>query len=309
MRGGGRVGGIALAMATAWATAVTGAVADPGEATHIDEVAAVVDGDTVTVSGQATFVDVPTVIGQDATGDAIPDGGALPLGHDLTTATIGRPDPFGDALAFTLGVANQPSMVSGVPGAVLYRWPVQVDSAGPIFTLEAFADSVGGCPNPGIGPCFRVMHYTGMVSAVRTGDLLAEVPGVMAGGVVQWQVQMSVLNAQPGRAVTPAGTAEVVIGVGGPGMSFPHPVSVDLDRMSVQQQYRVPSPAVRVGIAPIGTPEAEVALAAATLQGDGAFDAVVGAPEMPGDYVVVAEACYGTATCASATTTVTIAAP
>lgn len=309
MRAVGRVGGIALVMATAWATAVTGAVADPGEATHVDELAAVVDGDTIRVTGLATFVDVPAVIGEDVTGDAVPDGGELAFGHDLTTATIGRPDPFGETLTFTLTVANQSSTVSGVPEAVLYRWPVQVDSAEPIFTLEAFADSLGGCPdNPGIGPCFRVMHYTGMISAVRTGDLLAEVPGAMAAGVVQWQVPMSVFNVQPGSAITPAGVAEVVLGVGGPGMSFPHPVTVALDRVSVQQQYQIPAPAVRVGIAPIGTPEADMMLtAAAALEDDGAFSAEVAAPGSPGDYMVVTEACYGTATCARAATTVTLA--
>lgn len=311
MRGIGRIGGIALVMATVWAAAVTDAIADPGEATHIDELAAVVDGDTITVSGQATFVDVPVLVGQDGTGDAVPDGGLLPLGHDLTTATIGRPDPFGETLTFTLGVANPPPTANGVPQVVVYQWPLRVGAAGVFDTfldLEAFADSLSACPeNPGIGPCFRVIHYTGALGPfIRTGDIVAEVPGTMGGGIVRWEVPLSALGAEPGSGIERP-RASVRIRATVASASSTSFAAVFLDSVPPSQDYRIPAPVVRVGAAPAGTPPAEVALTtAAAIQDGGGFTASMPAPSTPGEHLVVAEACYGEGTCALASTTVTI---
>lgn len=288
-------------------------LADPGEATHIDELTAVVADDNVAVSGQATFVDTPVLIGQDPSGDAV--AAQLPLGHDLTTATIGRPDPFDETVVFTLGVANQPPQVNGTPELIRYLWPITVFNAGqpgPNLTVEATRSSQGVCP-ASVDPCFRVMSYAGDGDA-GLGQLVAQVPGTMANGVVQWRIPLSVLNAQPGSRIETPIFIRAEPGASGPGASasvFPAIIGA-LDRvLPTSPTYSVPGSTVRVGIAPADTPAEEVALiSGATVEEPGGFTATVLAPAEAGEYIVVARACYGmVGDCGLATATVTITTP
>lgn len=298
-----------LATAAGAALLVTsgGASADPQEATHVDSLAAAAFGSTIAVSGQASFVDAPIQVGEDAIGDtelSSIGGDATPLGDDLTTATIARPDPFKNTLTFTLGIANQPPQLNGVPEAILYNWSIAVDGLPDRANgLSLQAIRTGQGEKPGASPVFRIMQCTENADGDVECDTLTQLSGKIVDGVVQWQVPMSQINANPGTIITQRGDVTSTLGASGRAWFW----DFGGDAMFMDFDYTVPGPTVRLGIAPAGTPPELVELTGtATLSSDGSFTGTLPAPGEPGDYVVVAKACHGTASCGLAGTTITI---
>lgn len=270
------------------------ASADPGNASHIDKVTAVVDSDGIAVTGQATFVDIPVIVGEDATDDAIPP--AAPLGHDLTTATISRPDPFADTLRFAIDVANQPPEINGVPEFVVYKWDFTVAVGGTerAITLRAWRsnqqDSLGRAD-----PYFEIQIVSNL--GVLTGS--------MGDGIVAWNVPFNVGAAgqigQVGTVITSTGITVMASASGVREL-------VVLDDMVTDIDYTVPGPGVRIGVAPAGTAPEDVPLTVAgTVSSSGAFSGRLPLPSTPGEYVVVAQACHGAASCGIGITSIVIA--
>lgn len=296
MRRVGQFGGVVAAVTAMLVATGGGAFADPGDTTHVDEVAAA-DGDLISVTGQATFVDLPAQVGEDPAGDATVSGaagGQAPVGDDLTTATIARPDAFANELRFTLGIANQPPELNGTPEVIHYNWDISVDGGSPL-TLQAIRTAQFA--SPGAEPVFRLLNC-----AEGSCATVAELSGTMADGEVTWQVPMSQINAVAGSVIAQGGNVVSTLGASG-AVWF---VNLGGDQMFVVD-YTVPGPTVQLGIAPAGTPAASVPLtASATVEPTGAFAGTLSTPDTPGDYIVVAKACNGPDNCGLATTTLSV---
>lgn len=295
MRRSRRFGALVGALA---ATVLVGAgpvLADPTQASTVDSISAVLGPDGVAVSGHATFVDVPVTIGQDPSGDASP----APIGDDLTSATISRPDAFGDLLTFRLDIANPPPTVDGIPEFLTYAWMFAIRSPGgepKVFDLQAYRTSQWDAPG-GVDPVFVLYRCPKPWTCSKIGTL----GGAMAGGVVEWNVPLAAIGALPGSVIGPSivqanvsvsGLAELVVLDQGPANT---------------KDYTVPAASVRLGIAPAGTAPQDVPLTVhGTPAEDGTFTGEVPAPATPGAYTVVARACYGPASCGLGATSITL---
>lgn len=312
-----RSGLVAVVVAAAMVAAAGPATAEPDATTHVDSVSVTPSAGSLAVSGHASFVDGPPQVAEDPTGDVAlhnyllqvgrPSG--VSLGDDLVTAQIASPDPLKPNLTFTLGVANQPPMLNGTPEGLNYLWYVYVE--GEPFVLWAARSSQFAAGGPSADPVFELRKCEpAPVGGSPICHTVATLEGVMADGVVQWQVPMSRIGAKP-FSVVGSQRIHTVWGVSGPDA-----VSRQLayyywsgDQMR-GPGYRVPAPVVEVGIAPAGTPAESVELTdTAEVDDAGSFSAMIPAPAEPGEYVVVARACVGWAwmgNCGLATTTVTI---
>lgn len=105
------------------------------------------------VSGVAAFAaDVPMLVADDPVGDSLSGSTGLPVGDDLTTATISRPDPLADTVTFSVGVANPPPVLMGVPETLVYNWDFLVT---PVGAPGSGADPVrAACAADGAIPAF-----------------------------------------------------------------------------------------------------------------------------------------------------------
>lgn len=226
--------------------------ADPGPATHVDSVSATVGSSAIQVGGTAAFVDVPVVIGQDPTLDALPP---VP-GTDVTTLTIARPDPGGDSLLFTMGIDLQPpSPISGPPFAVYYMWDLSVTkpdgTTGDRKVLSA--NRLPGSNLPSTNPRFRVWTWSGgSCGCYPAGPF---VNGTMANGVIEWPVKLTTIKASAGDTIAQQGGM-----VGSfPGAGYPVDESniwfneLPFD-LAMYNQYTIPGASVQLGIARAGTP-------------------------------------------------------
>lgn len=272
-----------------------GVAAEEGAATRVDTLAATASASAVQVSGTATFVDVPAEIAFDSTGDSLEPG----TGADVAGGTLSRPAGTNN-LVFTLQVADQPPVVNGTPG-ILYLWPVAADGTDTGLFLMAGRMGLGTTD-----PSF--------VLGRNDGDSFSDVAtlqGRMEEGVVEWTVPMSRIGARPdGGFVGQGGLNNTPVGTinGWPSLFW---CCFILDGFVVDD-YQIPVAAVELGIAPAGTPPDAVPLTET-----GTVDAKTGSftgsldtsALSPGEYVVVAEACYGAGNCGMGSTTVTVSAP
>lgn len=285
------------------AAPATSAAAEPGEATHVDSLVASVSGGVVTVSGEASFVDVPLLVAEDSAGDSLGANIGAPLGDDLTTATIARQSPFEDTVTFSVGVANQPPTLSGTPEVLVYNWEFVVSTEGDepsAYQLRAQRTAQVG--SPGVNPYFVLSKCSDGVP--RSCPPLATVPGRMQEGVVEWDVPFDLITAQAGSLIENVGAIEIWLsasGLASTGVVRPDRAFFD------EEFYTVPGPTVRFGVAPVGTsPEFVDLTASGTVQNSGAFTGALPAPAEPGAYTVVVEACQGPASCALAATDITV---
>lgn len=302
----------AAAVTSTLVVAVDGAFADPGNTSHVDVVTATVDVGGIAVTGRATFVDVPGVVGEDAADDAV--GSAVPLGHELTTATISRLDPFGDMLRFTLGIANQPETdpeTNGVPEFVVYRWDFTVamgTAQQRDVTLRAWRTSQGRN---------RLQREPWFETSVCTNDddcANRNGTGSMGDGTVAWDVRMGqdIGLGQIGQAgdVISADGQNIQVTSSAAGAEPPDSAAdgvVVLDDMATDTAYTVPGPGVRIGIAPAGTAPQDVPLTVAgTVNSQGAFTGRLPKPATPGAYTVAVQACHGADSCGITATNVTV---
>lgn len=272
------------------------AAADPGEATHVDSLVAGVVGGMVQVSGQATFVDFPVLLGEDPAGDAAISG----VGADVTNIFVARPNPAKATLEFTFEVADQMSTGPAIAPVITHAWPFFVDDSSRQFFLDARSASVAGPTSA--SPSFLLREVTN--SGIES---IATLNGSMGDGIVRWEVPMSRIDAVSGSTITQGGDCVQM------GSSLVIPGALYFcnnaagDQVFMDDDYIVPGPAVKLGLAPAGTaPELVDLTTTATVQETGEFTGSLPAPAEPGDYVVVAEACHGANNCALSTTSVTI---
>jgi hypothetical protein len=270
--------------------------------THIESVEAAADGAAVSVSGAATFVDIPVTVSDDPSGDAAVAG----IGTDITTVTFSRPDPAASTLRLVAGVADPAPQVHGAP-VTLYHFPVAVNGqlaacgGGTGFWFPEARVASANPPDP--LPSFRLMCDLSP-GAVATGPTIT---GSLGGGTVQWQFSMTQIGAQagdtlahggdcvdPGTSTSPPGASWLCSNGGGDGVFL--------------EDYVIPSATVSLGVAPAGTPPDAVPTGTpATVDpATGSFSGSIAAPAEPGDYIAVARACYGPGNCGAASAPFTV---
>lgn len=293
-----RSAALVIAAALALAAPVVPAGAHTEGGTHVESLTAGSAGGVITLSGTATFLDVPKQVGEDPSGDAAVPG----VGADVTTMTIARPNPASNSITFTFGVADAPPALNGSP-QTLYVWPVMVDGQDQSFYLEARRVSTLFPTSP--NPTFKLMQD-------QEGGFadIATLTGEMDGTKVSITVPMLRINAQGGSKIGQGGAGGgmgTTIGVPGAlrfnGNFLGDPAFLD------GPDYEVPEARLTFGLAPAGTPPESVATpnAAVVTPSTGAFSGSLSASGLaPGEYVLVAKACYGAGNCGLASTSVTL---
>lgn len=258
--------------------------------TGVDTLSASVEDGAIQVTGTATFVGAQGFVGDDAWADS-----KTPApGTDLTWASIERP-PGSDGLTFTMALTDMPP--TGGTAGYVYHWSLGVDGRDEGLMLEAAFGAVDCVTGEATAPIFRV---------VRDGfEEVARLQGSFAGSRVTFRdVPMQSIGASAGSMIS-SPREGVVSSTGIAGCVSYRNTGGDF--MAVGD-YVVPEETVQLGIAPAGTPVSDVPLtSAATLGAEGSsFSGSLGAPGKPGDYVVVARACYVPDVCGVKSMTVTV---
>ena len=248
-------------------------------------------GTNVAVSGVATFVDVPVTVGTDADGDATPGA----IGADVRKLTIARPS--GNNLKFTMEIDD---FYTGVPVPnIVYLWPLMVN--GEDTQLFLMAGAGRGFPSPSADPGFAVMQNSADGFAP-----VADVSGTLGNGGVTWTVPMGSIAGKAGDNIDQGSGAPASTRAGIHQIVWLE--SPQYDSFTVREPYTIPGNLVELGIAPAGTPEDAVPLTVkATVNNTtGAFSGSLPKQATPGEYVVVAKACFGPQSCGLSSTTITV---
>jgi len=266
-------------------------------ATGVNSVEATVSGSVISVTGSATFVETPTVVGTDPAGDATVPG----IGSDVTQLTISRPAGTNN-LVFTMDIADAIPVLFGVPETILYTWGLNVDTAGASseYSVQAWRTAQYDRPG-GLDPVIRVLSHP----AAGSFDVVGYFSGTMADGKVTATVPRSSINADTGTVLS-VGSRGVGTTAGAIGFAYFNN-NLGGDGAFIEE-YTVPGPTVRLGIAPAGTPPELVPLTVSATVNvtTGAFNGFLPKPAGSGEYVVAAEACYHADACGSGSTTVTV---
>lgn len=270
--------------------------------TTIESFSATVGPTTISVSGTASFVDEPMVVGTDAP-EAV-NQGKVP-GTDITTIEISRPNPTANAIRFTMNVANQPPELNGIPLVPYFAWDFFVDTpTGQTLQFLLLANRATG-ESPDTDPDF-VLWTCDPDAPPPNCNETARVTGAFTPTAVEVTVPANTIGAAPGAVISGSGTNNVRVS---PGIGTPVATGVTnllLESLTQTEAYTVPGPTVRVGVAPAGTaPEAVELTKAGSFKTDGTFSATLPKPE-PGDHVVAAEVCYTDTDCALTSTDVTV---
>lgn len=252
------------------------------ETTHVEQVTTSRSGNTLFVSGTATFVDQPATIMTDA-GD-----GTL---VDVTSGTISRA-PGSTTLQFKL---NIDAPTTDFPNMV-YLWPIAVDGGDTgLFLMGSRMGFVSTSPT-----FILARSGEGGFSTVTT------LQGSLTASSISWNVPMFRLGANDGSVVSQGSGSSAEVRTGMAGGFYCCTTGDQFDSWFLED-YRVPGATVQIGIAPAGTPPAQVSLSSSAVVTDSSFSGGLDVSGLaPGDYVVVAKACYGSANCGLASTDVTI---
>lgn len=285
----------------------------PGAITpsNVSSLTASASGATISVNGAAAFGGEPPVtLATDDAGDGpLHADTSRQTGVDLTGASVSQPDPANPTLVFEWRVTNLPPPAS-LPEAIRYTFPFKINTASGQKTYQLQAkysnvasatvpdDPAGHARAPGtffqlrgncvtnyqgapVANCPHIAWLTGAFNAaadtvrielplgqsyapdIAPGAVL--LPNVVAGGTIAASYQAVVSNA----------------------------TTTDYAEWTEEVTYTVPSPSVRLGLAPAGTnPDAVNFSTAATVTDSGSFTGSLTAPG-PGNYEVFAKACFG----------------
>lgn len=265
-------------------------VRDRGPSLGVGDMSVVAEGGTVSVAGWARLAGTVVASATDGAADALPGG--APAGAELTGASLvyrpeeadllarldltSLPGVWGSQCHFSM-VCHDVSSGAGVP-AVMYG--VEFDLAGVTYQLRAAR--VAATAVPAATPHFALYRceatceeQTRVSGSVGTtgAHVMISLPAAALGGL-----QGASFAAV--RAFTALGEAAT----GGP---------ATFDEVALPEST-IPVEGVSVGIAPAGTPEAEVAFDTAATLTDGRFSADVDASSLvAGDYDVWARGCVG----------------
>jgi len=173
---------LVVLLATAFSVSIPAAAPAADPTTTIDQLDAVRNGDSIAVTGKASFGGLGLVkVGTDGTGDAAYNLPAA-FGLDLIGASIGQPNPNTGDLEFVLDLEDLPSGGSA-PEGTWYGWDLTIDpiQGPPVgFRVGGKRTDFAG-PNPGLqtrSPAFKVSRCVGndpcsfgtWVEAVMDGD-------------------------------------------------------------------------------------------------------------------------------------------
>jgi hypothetical protein len=252
-------------------------------------------GSEVEVTGLASF-EASEQVGTDERGNVFYGGGVPFAGFDLASGHISaQRSP--ERLVFSVQVSDPLLSDSTLPEIVDYQWHVEVDG-GPGLVLEALRSAQ--YPAPGsLAPVFRLLN--------ANLEHVSTLTGRIESGVIEWDVPMATIGAREGSEIAPGNrpysTTYSCWSASGTAMWLFCPDGMVVD------DYTVPTATIDLGIAPAGTPSVDVDVTTrAMLDSNGAFTGRLDASGLaPGTYVVVARACYGSASCAFDTANVTLA--
>lgn len=245
-----------------------------------------ISGGFVSVAGTASFADDlvgPVEVWSDAEGDAVVPGAGL----DITGGTIAT-NLASKQVIFKMNVADGVGPINGSPPATGFQWPISADgqnftrwlgagNQGSNQSLSEFTSlcnnetETGGwtCPTPLSGshtaegitwnmPFFRMKPQVDFGSTIEAGGILCNVPCSMA-----WP---------PGLVGSLAPT----------------------DTGAFPDTYVIPGE-IRLGVAPVGTPEPAVSYTATGSLNSSAtgFTGSLAAPTSPGTYTLWVKTCGG----------------
>jgi hypothetical protein len=273
---------------------------------EVHDIAATASGAQVSVSGHATFGGQhPVTVGEDGPGDNFGGAATAELGLDFLGLSISQPDPAKGELQFTMKLAGLEG--GGIGEAFQYNWDVTVDG-GPdaggsnwsIKTMRSQAASGSANPWAVIAECVPNTTTGGFTCTTRAAlpvtydaeeaEIRVTVPLARIEASGGSLIDAWARNGEPVWVRTSA--AGQLTGV------------LTVDDMT-HDTFTVPKAAVRLALAPAGTPEADVDFSkAATLGNDGNFSGSMTAPG-PGNYDVWAKACFSD-NCGTASTSVTV---
>lgn len=280
-----------------------GASAIPTEITQLNATTA---GTQVNVSGKATFGSTDTVVvGTDGT--AATDPATNPAGLNLASLSIGQPNGAKSELVFTVKLGGMDS--GGVPEGAQLNWDIAVnggaENGGANWSIKTMKQAAGvsGGTDPYAAVYSCVPSDTGY-SCSATTTLTVVYDQALA--EIRMTVPLNAISASPGSTIEAWGrsgqpvwfrpSASGVV-TGGSAFSF--------DDMT-HGQFDVPTKTVQLGLAPAGTPEADVTFGpVTTLSSNGSFSGSRTAPG-PGTYDLWARACIAD-NCGSSSRQVTIA--
>lgn len=281
MNGYNRLARVGAMIGATLVLGVTAASAQP--AASVTTLTATKTGNGVQVAGKLAYAAGAIDAGTDPAGDSnVP-------GTDITAASVTPTSP--TTLDFSLKIANMPPVLNGVPEAVHYNWAIAVTNGEAIneYVLQALRSSQWGAAGSA-EPFFQLMTCAPGTTGGECSPT-AELQGEMTATGLTFKVPTGAIGAKPG-SVIGAGGDGVVSTLGAAGVVWF--TNNGGDSIAVDD-VTLPVPSVRVGIAPAGTPESDVALTApAALSGASGFSTVL--PAQPtGSYVVVAQVCYSEA--------------
>ena len=289
-------------MLVSLAVVLSVAPASAAPASTIDSLAVSRSGNTITVDGIASIGDASdAVVGSDVTGDArtassfgVPSQSLAGLGMDLTSARI-KHNASANILSFSLGIADAIEQTFTLPELIAYHWLIKVTNgdASIYYQLQAMRSGQyeNTLPNP--GPRFLVNSCGSLASgAPSCFELAGYVDGVMANGIVQWNVPVALIGAFDGAVIEQyaAGQVRSIFSASGAAYFGGHGDQIETVPYVV-------GPAVHVGIRKASqAPDQTAYQTLAALGPDGSFVGKIAVPKTPGAYIVSVRACNGDST-------------
>ncbi|MGH2691054.1 MAG: hypothetical protein ACRDHM_00940 [Actinomycetota bacterium] len=264
----------------------------------IDSLALTRSGNTITADGIATMGNASdATVGTDVTGDAriyplVGDPISLTgLGMDLTSARI-KHDSAGNRLLFTLGIADPIDQTFTVPELVAYHWLIKVTNGDTsiYYQLQAMRSGQYERTLPSAEPRFLVNSCGSLASGTpNCFELAGYVDGVMANGIVQWNVPVALIGAFDGATIEQSAPGQVRSLFSASGAAY-----FGTHGDSIETIPYVVGPAVHIGMRK-STQDPSLVLyqTPAALGPDGSFVGKIAVPMTPGTWVVSARACHG----------------
>lgn len=248
-------------------------------------------GEQLTVTGSVEFAAVtPAAAWTDPTGDAGQSG----IGADARRATL-RVE--GETIVFGLEIADPlPDPVFTLPEAVHYHWNLLVTSGGVTtpYQVQGMRSGQYQRPTPSPTTLLRVLACDALSSGNPSCHIhKAEVPGQMAGGLIEWRVPASLIGAGTGAKLSVFGNG-VIIQPGATGATYASGPRTTLDQVTTAPWFA--GPALDFAVTPeFAEPEDDV-YARIDPNPEGTFSTSFSTEGLfPGRYEVVLRACQGSA--------------
>ncbi len=268
-------------------------------ASTIDSLTVSRSGNTITAGGTATIGNASdAMVGTDVSGDArtassfgIPSQSLAGIGMDLTSARI-KHDAAGDRLLFSLTIADPIQQTFTLPEVIAYHWLIKVTNGDTSIYYQLQAMRSGQYENtlPNPGPRFLVNSCGSLSSgAPNCFELAGYVEGVMANGIVQWNVPVALIGAFDGATIEQSASGQVRSIFSASGAAY-----VGNHGDQIETVPYVVGPVVHVGTRKATqTPDLTKYETAAALGPDGSFVGKLASPKTPGSYIVSVRACHG----------------